>query len=791
MLKRIAQGIFLLFFLLLVVWFTSPWWLPPLAQSLAGDAGLDEIRFDVSRPTHKGISLPQVEVISGEFTVTATDVDVVWSMASLRASRIDSLKIGELMIQQKLSVAPAQESENTLDSGFIPGLPVDHVDAPRVVFHSPHLPLRLEGGVQLAERRIDLDFKATESPANVPVSIGVTLNETGEFQAQVKTSDAKDVYAVEARGAVRSGKLSITGSLDFGDYELGLLTGLVGLTPMGGTLTGPIEATFDDASILETIRFEPRISLQATSEQGRKRRFSMAGTVSYAKTSEDSVVQLDLADTSKSRSTRVNLTIMLSDAQVKMEGSWGLSRSDFSSLTALLDLPELTGRGSGVVAVESLLPVSLATLLVDATLQIDLDYAPSTRVSIKTARIRHIAAEPWAFELAGLDFLQDEGGVKTTFAAASVEGSASIEDSLTLQFSTEGVATWADKSMTLTLEGLKATGHVQQGTDGWQGQLALLHRDYPLALDFKADGSFERIDYSAALDLTLREPLLATTLKSPQDYDVFAGQFTGSLEGRMRGDDLSLEVQGAFNRGRLRYDEYEANDVSATVNYRLNAGESTLLRADSVRIGKFDPGVPMTDIRTAIVMNDVDAEVAPVSAALLGGTIHTTAFTFALEAGTGAFDVGLRGIDLGAVLALEGEDLNGTGTLEGSLPIVLSAEGVQVNKGSIRTIGPGVIRIAPSLTRVVEQPGLDFALKALEDFSYSSLEAEVDYNVKGDLLAAIRLKGRNPAIEKGRPIHYNLNVSENIPSLLASLRIQDDVNERIERRLRERAGLPK
>ncbi|MBM4202681.1 MAG: hypothetical protein FJ194_00830 [Gammaproteobacteria bacterium] len=80
---------------------------------------------------------------------------------------------------------------------------------------------------------------------------------------------------------------------------------------------------------------------------------------------------------------------------------------------------------------------------------------------------------------------------------------------------------------------------------------------------------------------------------------MLAGQFTGSLKGTtIRGDHLNLDVQGAFNRGRLRYGEYGANDVSAAVNYRLNADESTLLRADSVHIGKFDPGVPITDIRT-------------------------------------------------------------------------------------------------------------------------------------------------------------------------------------------------
>lgn len=135
------------------------------------------------------------------------------------------------------------------------------MNAPRVVFRAPHLPLHLEGGVQLAQKKIDLNFKAMESPADVPVSISVAVDETGEFEARVKTSDEKDVYAVAARGAIRSGVLSINGALDFGDYELGLLTGLTGLTPMGGTLTGPIAATFDDTFNVETIRFEPQISL--------------------------------------------------------------------------------------------------------------------------------------------------------------------------------------------------------------------------------------------------------------------------------------------------------------------------------------------------------------------------------------------------------------------------------------------------------------------------------------------------------------------------------------------------
>jgi len=78
----------------------------PVARSLAGDAGLGELNVNISRPTHEGVFIPRLDVTSGEFPVTAVDVHVAWSLASLRASRIDSLKGAELMIQQNPSAAP-------------------------------------------------------------------------------------------------------------------------------------------------------------------------------------------------------------------------------------------------------------------------------------------------------------------------------------------------------------------------------------------------------------------------------------------------------------------------------------------------------------------------------------------------------------------------------------------------------------------------------------------------------------------------------------------------------------
>lgn len=170
---------------------------------------------------------------------------------------------------------------------------------------------------------------------------------------------------------------------------------------------------------------------------------------------------------------------------------------------------------------------------------------------------------------------------------------------------------------------------------------------------------------------------------------------------------------------------------------------------------------------------------------LLGGSFTAAPFTYDLAGGDGALKLELDGVDLGAVLALEGEDLYGEGRLNGQIPVNIVDDMITVKDGTLRNTGKGVIRLAPSLAQSVNQPGLDFALRALEDFQYETLEADINYDVKGDLLAAVRLRGRNAKIEKGRPIHYNLNISENLPALLASLRLQDEVNERVERRVQQ------
>jgi hypothetical protein len=76
--------------------------------------------------------------------------------------------------------------------------------------------------------------------------------------------------------------------------------------------------------------------------------------------------------------------------------------------------------------------------------------------------------------------------------------------------------------------------------------------------------------------------------------------------------------------------------------------------------------------------------------------------------------------------------------------------------------------------------------QALSNFQYTVLRAGVQYAEDGVLQLAAQLEGRNPDMKKSPPIHFNVNVQENIPALLQSLRLVQDIEESLQGKLQRR-----
>jgi hypothetical protein len=172
---------------------------------------------------------------------------------------------------------------------------------------------------------------------------------------------------------------------------------------------------------------------------------------------------------------------------------------------------------------------------------------------------------------------------------------------------------------------------------------------------------------------------------------------------------------------------------------------------------------------------------------VLGGKVTTPGLMVALNKPPFSTTFFLHNLDLARILGMEQErGLQGTGTLNGTVPITFTSTGVIVNNGLIEAQPPGgVLRYssasASSKGTSESDRQLQLAEQALNNFHYSLLRVGVEYEETGMLNLSARLEGKNPDLNTTPPIHFNLTVQEHIPSLLKSLRLVEDIQGSIER----------
>ncbi len=290
-----------------------------------------------------------------------------------------------------------------------------------------------------------------------------------------------------------------------------------------------------------------------------------------------------------------------------------------------------------------------------------------------------------------------------------------------------------------------------------------------------------RLNADYTLDVT--EPLLARWLGWKEVYDLTRGRFAGTLQAAL-GERTRYTVQGALTDGAAQYDDLTIEGLSA--RYEVGGDDDTWRALlPEARIATVDVGVVLRDISFSAELTEEQVTLEGLRGALLGGTFAVRQpLLYDVKRDRSVFEVALDDLDLAEVVALEGEDIKATGRLSGNIPVAITETGVSVSGGAVAASpAGGTIRLDEALARSIAQPGLDIVLRALEDFRYSVLRAGIDYAENGDFKASVRLEGANPAIEAGRAIHYNLNISENVPVLLKSLRLQDEVTRSVERQV--------
>ncbi len=144
-----------------------------------------------------------------------------------------------------------------------------------------------------------------------------------------------------------------------------------------------------------------------------------------------------------------------------------------------------------------------------------------------------------------------------------------------------------------------------------------------------------------------------------------------------------------------------------------------------------------------------------------------------------------EGLDLAQIIELQQlKGLTASGRLNGTIPVTITQKGMKITGGKIFSQDPGGrIQYLPAVSAVEagkSVPGSDLVLKILEDLYYDSLKVDMDYDEDGLLRMKLAIKGKSPQVDASRPIHFNLDLEQNLLTLLKGLRYVEGINNKID-----------
>jgi hypothetical protein len=322
-------------------------------------------------------------------------------------------------------------------------------------------------------------------------------------------------------------------------------------------------------------------------------------------------------------------------------------------------------------------------------------------------------------------------------------------------------------------------------TTGW-----VRLRDNPAALVIKMELTLGLSTLQGSVRLFAEHRVNKTFLNREipgwvSQYDLTRGNLSFEAQGlfSVGGDNPEYDIEGwsELKDGAGYYEDIPLKGVAFSLPVVI-ADSGLTLGPGPVSIETADPGLPVRNVRMSIDATDDHVRAVDLEGQVLGGSFNIRSLDYDLVADASDFVIRLDGISLSDVLALEGDDLSGDGVLDAELRVIVGPDGLRVSEGRVQSRAPGgyIRYLGPASDG--GNAGLKLALTALKNFQYESLQATPSYE-NGNLTLGIRLEGKNEEVESGRPIHFNLNINENIPALLQSLH----THEKLERKIQDRA----
>ncbi|QVM87098.1 YdbH domain-containing protein [Pseudomonas lalucatii] len=416
--------------------------------------------------------------------------------------------------------------------------------------------------------------------------------------------------------------------------------------------------------------------------------------------------------------------------------------------------------------------------------RLNVQLQPGSRLQIGTLSGHDLSLEGLDAGLAGLQ-------LRTQLLGGAVQG-----------WQLEGPGTLSSRRLSqpaLKPQGWQWRGRVQASAARLESEgLITAESDLNLPLQLHYDGDRGLHAHAQLPELFLRagNPLAKTLAAWPALLELSKGRLSARASLDLApgaAPDIRLDLSGKGLAGL--YDRTALGGLDAQAQVRVAHGELQV-ELTELRLAEADPGIPLGPCTCAAATVPPCPDGPGPTAAVpgrqraTGGSLHIPPGQWSLKQDSLLLPLQLRGLRLERLFTLyPAEGLAGSGVLDGQLPLTLGPDGLRIAQGQLAARAPGgrlQFRSERMQALGRSNPAMQLVTQSLEDFRFTTLRSRVDYDPQGKLLLAMRLEGQNPAIEQGRPIHFNINLEEDIPTLLASLQLTDKVNEIIRRRVQQR-----
>ncbi|MBE9538836.1 MAG: YdbH domain-containing protein [Proteobacteria bacterium] len=277
----------------------------------------------------------------------------------------------------------------------------------------------------------------------------------------------------------------------------------------------------------------------------------------------------------------------------------------------------------------------------------------------------------------------------------------------------------------------------------------------------------------------------------PFEWDIFDGSLTMDLGLYWKNAEQGIEIQGEIKHKVLGvagvYSDigFLGLDVDFAAEIQ-SLDQLVTTRPATISLALLDVGVPIEAIKTRFRVDVARRElkIESAEAQLFDGRVWIEEATYRAGRGHNPIFIGVDGMQLDKLLQLAGYDaVRGTGTISGLLPLDVNEAGFTMKRGMLAAKAPGGVFSYQTEIVAGTNPAMVQVIEALRNYHYSIFQIEADYLENGDLVLAMVLRGSNPELQQGRPIHLNLNVTDNIPTLLRSLQsgrvIADKVSKKV------------